>query len=167
VSKYRDPTLNIVTSGKAIARHRRAAVDLELSYCAAPPNGMLEAVVAASMPATDANWSSIACRNLVRSSQPGYCARDDHSCRDQPRRLDAMSIRYIVRKLRSMRPLPASSTSVSAIWATMSPAVQCRVRMPPDPVRPPFLQHLVTLCLGGMKGRSEAEDDAGREAQDQ
>ena len=58
-----------------------------------------------------------------------------------------MSMRYIVKKLRSIRPAPASSTSVSAIWTTISPPAQRRARMPPDPVRPPSLSISCTLVV--------------------
>ena len=65
-----------------------------------------------------------------------------------------MSMRYIVKKLRNIRPAPASSTSVSAICTTISPPDQRRARMPPDPVRPPSLSISCTLvadaCSAGI-----------------
>jgi hypothetical protein len=101
------------------------------------------------------NWSSMDCRKRVRSSQPGYFVAGMIMLLTTRRDVSSipMSMRYAVRKLRSMRPAPVRSTSVSASCATMSPVVMRRARTPPDPERPPSLSSswmlVVEACSAG------------------
>ena len=66
---------------------------------------------------------------------------------------------YSVRKLRIMKPAPASSTSVSITSTTMSAPVQRRARIPPLPLRPPpsfstsCTSVLVTCSAGARPNR--------------
>ncbi len=69
-------------------------------------------------------------------------------------------MRYSARKLRIMKPAPASSTSVSAISTTMSALVQRRARGPPVPPRPPppsfitSLRSVFDTCSAGARPNS-------------
>ena len=74
------------------------------------------------------------------------------------------SRRTCVRKLRIMKPAPASSTTVSASSATISAPVQRRARTPADADAAAFLQHLVDVGLRDVERGRQAEDDAGAEA---
>ena len=72
-----------------------------------------------------------------------------------------MSMRYMVRKLRIMKPAPARSTRVSTTSATISAAVQRRARRPPVPLRPPpsFTTSLTSVfdtCSAGARPKTNA-----------
>ena len=95
----------------------------------------------------------------MRSSQPAYLVAGMIIPVVTSRDVSMpMSMRYIVKKLRSIRPAPASSTSVSAIWTTISPPAQRRARMLPDSGPPAFLQHLVNVGRRGVQRGNQPED---------
>ena len=135
-SKYRDPTLSKVTVWRTLAGRVGLAVDLQLPPRRRPKRRTrrrrcrLDAVHGREL-LVDAPEKRGA---ILQASDT--CVARRIICIMTSRDVSIpTSIRYIFRKLRVMKPAPASSTSVSASCATMRPDVQRRARMPPDPDR--------------------------------
>ena len=121
-----------------------------------PPIGSVVVVEPPSRPPTLARRSSTRWRNNARSSTVRYfrfgnCIRIVSRCEVST----PMSVRYKIRKLRIMKPAPASRTSVSASSAMMSAPVHRRARDPDDPVRPPSFntsfRFVLEMCSAGAR----------------
>ena len=122
----------------------------------------------ASIADTVAKCSSILCRNRVRSSQPAYLVAGMIMPVVTSRDVSMpMSMRYIVKKLRSIRPAPASRTSVSAIWTHDQPACPAAGANAAGPGPAAFLQHLVNVGRRGVQCGNQPEDETGGQAHDE